>query len=145
MRSQIEKRWIFKAPFTANSMHFKQYVSTPDQAMRHYSKVHSDLFGDHFSCYEIPYLILQERVENNSEAKLCFLNKKFSHFCTGSTANSSIRHTLGEYSSKDLIQFGSMIIESLSENEEFILDGLLRVDIFKDNNGILVVNEIEGN
>ena len=139
-----QKRWIMKAPYTANSMHYKKMVNDPNEAMRHFSNVCVDMFGDHFTCYELPYLILQERVEDSSEAKLCFLNRNFSHFCTGSTAKTSIRHSLPGYTSQDLIEFGSEVLESLSGDNEFVLDGLLRVDIFKANDGRLVVNEIEG-
>jgi hypothetical protein len=135
-----ETRWIIKAPFTTNSQHFKHYVNTARETIQHIASVVRDLYSSHPSCYEINYLLFQERVTKNGECKLCFLNKQFSHFVSSTTT----RKSLPGYTQKDLISFAQKALESLRVHEDtFILDGLLRVDLFKSNEGKLVVNELE--
>jgi hypothetical protein len=86
------------------------------------------MYGKRPDCYEIPYFILQQRVDNNKEVKLCFLNREFSHFASiGRNAKS-----FDGFSTEDLVRFAKKVLDLLYEaNENFILDGLVRVDLFK--------------
>ena len=139
-------KYIIKAPFSTNSMHFKKFVTTSN-AMDYIVTVRNDIFGPRPTCYVIPYLILQERVDatlaNNKkvkEPKLVFLNGQFSHFC--STVGRSSINSLPGFSSDALIRFGETVLDLL-DRELFILDGLVRVDLFLSNEGTLVLNELE--
>lgn len=140
-------RWILKAPFTTNSQHFKRFVDSKDSARRHMNTVTKDLFvSSRPSCYEIPYMILQERVEENNEAKMVFLNRCFSHFVSGA----AVCQSLDGFSGNDLIQFGYRVFEILAGHPQFIMDGLVRVDVFLSNPPTddggerhIVLNELE--
>ncbi len=97
-------------------------------------------YGKRSRCYNIPYLMLQIRVENNTEVKLVFFNKKFCH-CANlpKTAKS-----LPSYSTEAIVQFCYEVLESLVPFEDiFILDGLVRIDVFESDDGKLMVNELE--
>jgi hypothetical protein len=89
------------------------------------------MFGLNPTCYEVPYLMLQVRVEKNKECKLCFLNKKFSHF----TSLLGTTQSYPGFSQDQLILFAYKALQSISHLNTFILDGLVRVDIFKSNSG----------
>lgn len=138
---------VIKSPFVTNSQYYKSY-SNGDSA-----SVMSSIKAAHFKMHNtspvesfiMPYVMLQERVvgldqtkpTTPPEPKLIFLNRKFSHFATKYLS-------LAPYSSNDLIAFASSTLDFLANNHpEFILDGLVRVDLFKSNKGDLVVNELE--
>jgi hypothetical protein len=127
-------RFICKAPFTTNGLHFKRYVDTPEDAVKHIEKVADDVFGFRPTCYEIPYMMLQVRVTNNKECKVCFLNKEFSHIISvGGTTKS-----FPGFNQEEVILFASNALKSICHLDNFILDGLVRVDIFKSNSGIVL-------
>jgi len=97
-----------------------------------------DNFGDSPRCYELPYMMLQERVNDNKEVKLVFLNGNFSHVA------SARKCSLPGFTTEDLVSFAKEMLELLrSSSNHCILDGIVRVDIFKSNSGHLVVNEFE--
>ena len=132
-------KWIMKAPFTTNSQHFKRYVDTVQDAMIHLNRVLRGIYFDK-ECYEIPYMLLQERAMDNSEVKLCFLDRKFSHILSSAGHPKS----LSGFSKTDLITFAYNTLQYISDRDDsFILDGLVRVDLFRNNEGKLVVNELE--
>ena len=134
-----------KAPYVTHSTYFKRYISTVSEGKSHIKNVCDNIYRRQCAiqghpCYEIPYMMLQQRVTNNDEAKLCFLNKKFSHFVSGSSTVQSFRG----YSQHDLILFAYQCLQSLANlSHIYIFDGLVRVDLFKDDQGLLVLNEIE--
>lgn len=135
--------YVMKAPYVTHALHFyRGCVSTPDDARRHMNSVSANLHGTGPStCYVIPYMILQERAICNAEVKMVFLNKQFSHTVSGL----NLRHSLQGYSRDELIEFGYQVLDELGNHPQFILDGLIRVDIFSDKaRGRLVVNEVEG-
>ena len=80
----------------------------------------------------------------NDEVKMVFLNKKFSHFSVDGK-NRAVKLSLQGYDRDELINFGLQVIQKVEErsNNACIVDGLFRVDVFKGNNGSLVVNELE--
>jgi hypothetical protein len=133
-------KFIMKPGFVTNSLHFKKYVSTAADVEAHLVRVMNDMYGDSPSCYELPYIMLQVRVTNNSEVKLVFLNKQYSHMV--SSGGRSIVKSLVGFSSSDLVAFATEALNLLPE-EDYILDGMVRVDIFRSNEGTLVVNEFE--
>ena len=143
--------WIIKSPFVAHSLHFQRsVVSTAKEAVAHVKNVWKDLFGHETlrSCYVVPYLILQERVLNNAESKLCFLNGKFHHFCTSSSVNlkQSFKDKLSKelISSTQIVEFATDVMTIFKNLEGNILDGLGRIDVFYDDtNQRMVVNEVE--
>ena len=145
MRNSQIKYWILKAPFTTNSQHFKSYVENSSDAFSAMNRVTRDLYHNSMpTCYEIPYMMLQERVKDNAEVKMIFLNFEFNHFA--STRGRNFVTRLPGYSEEDLIAFGYSVLEKLKSNnlgQVYILDGLVRIDIFKANSGELVLNEVE--
>ena len=72
---------------------------------------------------------------------MVFLGGKYHHTC--SFAERNICKSLCGFSHDDLVTFATDCIRSVSMHNEYILDGLVRVDIFKNNEGTLVVNELE--
>lgn len=54
-----------------------------------------------------------------------------------------MRLSLPGISREALIDFGTSIIKCISEYDEFIISGLVRVDIMVNNEGHLVLNELE--
>jgi hypothetical protein len=135
--------YIMKAPFVTNAQHFhSRKLCSVDAIMKHIRVVVNDISGVHRrpSCYVIPYMMLQKRLDNNSEVKLVFLDKKFSHIASMANTVKSFE----DYPQDKLAAFGYEVLSILSQYEEvFILDGLLRIDLFKTEDGKLVVNELE--
>jgi hypothetical protein len=121
-------RFIMKAPFVTNSQHFKRFVNVTDDARRHMNTVTKDFYGPgRATCYVIPYMILQERVEENNDVKMVFINSTFSHFISG---KSTWQHLPKKFnvSKEDVITFGTNILHTLKANHpHFIVDGLFRV------------------
>lgn len=137
-------KWIMKAPYTSNSKHFQKYVNTSEKAVAidHIKYVHRNLWGDRRpTCYVIPYMMMQERVMNNREAKLCFLGGKFHHFVV---AGCKRTRSFPGYSEKQIAEFAAGALRLLIGHDEFILDGLVRIDVFFNERGNkLEVNELE--
>jgi hypothetical protein len=46
-------------------------------------------------------------------------------------------------SNAELIEFADSAMDAIASHEAYIVDGLVRVDVFKNNTGKLVVNELE--
>jgi hypothetical protein len=85
--------------------------------------------------------MLQERVDNR-EIKAVYLNGTYNHMMTCTTGR--VVKSFSGYSNNDIISFGKRAISVVAATGQFITDGLVRVDIFKDSDGKLVVNELEG-
>lgn len=148
MNETANVEWILKAPFTSNSRHFKRYINSSLQADVHIAKIHSGFWGKekfnchHHVCYIIPYMMLQERVVDNGEVKMCFLGGVFHHFV--SIGNSGVRRKFSGYSETELVEFATAVMAALRGRNEYILDGLVRVDLFYNRReDRLVVNELE--
>jgi hypothetical protein len=135
-------KWILKAPFTTNSKYYKYYVNDAFSGINRMNAVVRDQTRTKPNCYIIPYMIFQERVTNNKEVKMIFLNRKFSHFVSPSARSSLITTSLQGFENVDLIRFGNEVVARLDE-DVYETRGLFRVDIFKSNHGNLVVNELE--
>lgn len=115
-----------------------------DSGVQHIQNIVDIFYRGKYSAhnhYIFPYVIMQERVIDNAEAKLVFCNKEFKHFYGQSSKNP---HSLSPFTSNDLVAFATTVLESLTCKESvFMIDGLVRVDLFKNNEGKLVVNELE--
>lgn len=123
--------FMMKAPFTTNSKYFKKpTVKNIGEAMAHIKKVMKEMEEDH--SFSVPYIMLQERVLKNKEAKLVFHNKQFHHFLP---ASSSIQCSFPGKSQLEVIAFATEALNSIAYREDFITDGLVRVDIFQNNEG----------
>ena len=146
--------FIIKAPFTTNSQHFKRYFdSRPDQDSNDMVKrilafvveVRDDIYDlrrrGHPTCYVIPYLMLQVKLWDKSEVKIVFLGGRFHHILSSSTK--SVVTKLINHKQIDVVKFAAHALQTLSSSKKFILDGLVRVDVFQDQNGKLVINELE--
>ena len=72
------RHWILKPPYSGNKQHFTFHVQNSYSKAVSYinKKVRKDIYASlPPACYEIPYLMIQEVVTKNNEAKLLFLNK----------------------------------------------------------------------
>jgi len=131
---------VMKAPNITNGLHYQRNVKDVSSALKHVYKVRKVMY-DSKTCYAVPYIMLQVRIVDNKEVKLIFLGGEFHHIMSCSMSNVVTR--LHGFCDNDLISFATAAIRHLSEHSEYILDGLVRVDIFKNNEGNLVVNEFE--
>jgi hypothetical protein len=84
--------------------------------------------------------MLQVRMIDNKEVKLVFVGNEFQYAMSCSVK--SVVMSLPGFSEGDLLLFAAKAIACISEHDEYIVDGLLRVDVFAYN-GRLVVNELE--
>ena len=85
----------------------------------------------------LPYVILQERVMTPHEVKVVFLGKSYLHIA-------SRKKNLKPFKSSHIVNFASKMLKEISMKlPHLICDGLIRVDVFKSNEGHLVVNEFE--
>ena len=110
--------------------------------MKHLVRVHNCMFGNiPGEGFKVPYVMLQEHVTSNAEVKVIFVNRQFSHCCN---LPRTVKSFGKSFSQNDVVAFAYQVLESISHLDElFILDGIVRVDIFKANDGRLVVNELE--
>ena len=76
------KKWIIKSPYSGNMLHFKYTVQDSVNATQLFAKTVLPKMNQGFS-YKLPYLMFQEKLDDAREAKLCFFNKSFRHFCSG--------------------------------------------------------------
>ena len=141
------KLWVMKAPYTSNSRKpFNQRnLATVNDIMKHIKCCVKYVYKyqkNQVNTFEIPYLILQEQVLiDKSEVKICFLNKCYSHIVMMSTGT---KRALGSFSEKQIVAFAYKALLSLKDMENtFVLNGLIRVDVFLSNANTLVVNELE--
>jgi len=132
--------WVIKAPFTTNceSVRFPKSFDSMKKYMRVLSQKY---YGN------IPYLMIQPCMYNRREYKVVALNGKplyIAHIATGYNKKSTggINKAFGDTDS--LLTFAGRAIEKFRTNAPFaITDGLMRVDIFQDATGTMVVNEFE--
>jgi hypothetical protein len=136
-------KWVIKAPYVTNRHKYHQYVNSLDSAQSHLLNITNDMFSPTAEYYSVPYVIMQEKVIQNVEVKVVFLNKKYSHIAMTSTG--STRKSHGPFTTETVVKFAERALHQLSCAMPgiAILDGLVRVDIFKSNQGQLVVNEFE--
>lgn len=75
-------KWIIKSPYSGNMLHFHHTVHDSVGATQFFTKTVIPKINQGV-CYKLPYLMFQEKLVDAREAKLCFFNKSFRHFCSG--------------------------------------------------------------
>lgn len=75
-------KWIIKSPYSGNMLHFKYTVHDSVGAVQYFTKTVLPKMNQGVS-YKLPYLMFQKKLVDAREAKLCFFNKSFRHFCSG--------------------------------------------------------------
>ena len=131
---------MLKAPFITNRNHFHSYPSDAESAVMNLKGIHNKIHVSK-ACFSVPYVMLQERAICNNEVKLVFLDGVYHHIM--SSTIKAVTMSLTGVTEGQIIQFATSVVQSLAGHEHYILDGLVRVDVFKDNEGELVVNELE--
>jgi len=132
--------WVIKAPFTTNSesVRFPKSYSS----MKNYMGILSRKYFGH-----IPYLMIQPCMYNRKEYKVVSLNNVPTYVATIATGKNKksgcgVNKSFGNTDS--LLSFAGEAIKRFRLNAPYaITDGLLRVDIFQDAKGQMVVNEFE--
>lgn len=145
-----DQKYIVKAPFVTNKQHYQSHASSFESIMTALNAVYADQHVkiSRRKCYEIPYMMLQCRVPDSTEPKLAFIGGQFSHFCghrKGTAGSRGVIKSLPSHSQQDIIAFAETVVTIMQHFDDLkvILDGLIRVDLFDDGKGKLVVNEIE--
>jgi hypothetical protein len=82
VEKNVKTKWIIKSPYSGNMLHFKYSVHDSAGAIQYFTKTVLPKM-DQGICYKLPYLIFQKKLADAREAKLCFFNKSFRHFCSG--------------------------------------------------------------
>ena len=135
-----------KAPFVTNSLYLKRYTADALSTVQAINNIRKDLLwldkARAPSCYLVPYVMIQPRVEDNREAKLVFIDRKFFHISSHSSR--LVVQKLPGITQEEMIDFATDALDALHDSgKSVILDGVVRVDILKGNDGRLVVNEFE--
>jgi hypothetical protein len=133
--------WVVKAPYVTNKQHFYGYGDTTEKVMARVKTYTTQMYQKTVNCYIVPYLLLQERVSKNKEVKVVFLRGQYSHIAS---IGQSTKQSHDPFTSDDVVAFAATALDVLKTNLQCsIVDGLVRVDVFKSNRGQLVVNEFE--
>jgi hypothetical protein len=130
-----------KAPFVTNRLHFHSYPDNAVEAFKHLQIVRKKIFGESRESSAVPYIMLQVRMKDNREVKLVFLGCQFQYVMSCSVR--TVVMSLTDHSDEELILFATNALQRISKHDEYIVDGLVRVDIFSNNDDNLVVNELE--
>jgi hypothetical protein len=126
--------WVLKAPFTTNCQ-FIRYCKDK-VAIENFIELATKKY-----LYILPYVMLQACMKNRKEYKVVVINQRAlylaNHHKKIGTSYSKFPHTA-------LLNFAENAVVQLKLNcPSTITDGLVRVDIFKNANDELVVNEFE--
>lgn len=132
-----------KAPFTTNS-HYVRFPKTIENVV---DIVKSAPHNQDVGYCQIPYLMVQPCMHNRKEYKVVMLN----HVPVYATTSSSNKRCSNGVN-KAFVQTNRMELYKFAEEQitEFklncpgaITDGLFRVDVMQNNDGKMVVNELE--
>jgi hypothetical protein len=134
-------KFVIKSAFVTNRNFYHFYVENDDLAVFNILDRVQRMMSENEECFAVPYIMLQERVVPVKEVKLVFLGGKFEYISSFDIA--TVQKSLPGFSDDDLISFATAAVQTVSAYDEYITDGLVRVDIFKNNEGKLVVNELE--
>ncbi len=127
--------WVVKAPWTTNC-DFVKYPKSESQVFRWLK----------FCCEEfyhiMPYIMLQACMSNRKEYKVIMLNREPVYLAESIGQN--IGKSFSLYPHLNLFTFAKRALDTLCERLPCVLsDGLVRVDIFRNKDGMFVVNEFE--
>lgn len=125
-----------KAPYTTNS-HYIRYPKTIDKVIDCIIVANKDLFG------RIPYVMLQACMQNRQEYKVVLFNQQ-SLFVAQNARRARPSKAFSKRPHYKLLEFAETVVQDLKVKcPDFLFDGLVRVDIFQNQNGDMVVNELE--
>jgi len=129
--------WVVKAPFTTNC-DFIKFCQTYDQILRALRAAEAR-FGD-----QIPYVMVQPTMFNRREEKVVLVNGKAFHVASQSMNKKSPHCHKFAMTNEELFEFAEEAVKTFKTRDpSFIMEGLVRVDIFCTRSGKLVVNEFE--
>ena len=129
-----------KAPTITNKQHYHSYPKNANEACRHLQTARNKIFETNES-FAVPFMMLQVRLDPVKEVKLVFMGGEFQYIMASGVSN--VYMSLKGHTTKQLIEFATSAIQRVSRHDEYILDGVVRVDLFQNNDGKLVVNEFE--
>lgn len=137
------KGFILKAPFVTNKLHFQKICKTLDEVIAKLIVVATENFSLEVKYIVIPYIMLQPTMSNTKEYKIVCVNGE-PHYEITQPRGGIV--TKAYENPETRRRFAKQAIQALHEAfpNRAILDGLIRVDIFCNNQGNLVVNEFEG-
>jgi hypothetical protein len=126
---------VVKRPYVTNTK-FPFFYTAFDSVVEHMHSTVEDIA--HRSIQEISYTMIQPRMANRYEAKVACFNGKAMYVAFRLRFGPSIG------ADSEVMPFAEFAINELQRNcRHAILDGLVRVDIFKNGSGKFVVNEFE--
>ena len=134
--------FIMKAPFVTNRLHYhSRILYNISDIIQHLCTVNRKMYITKES-FIIPYIMLQVKVACNNEVKVIFLDGEFNHIMSANISN--VVKSLPSFDKQQIIKFAADALECVSHHNQYILDGLVRVDIFEnDASKTMVVNELE--
>jgi hypothetical protein len=128
--------WVLKAPYTTNC-HYVRFCKTMHSVLNNLFIANIKLFGS------IPYVMLQACMKNRQEYKVVVFNEEV-QFVTANARRARPSISFSKRPHYKLIQFAQDAVQDLKKScPEFLCDGLVRVDIFQNENGDMIVNEFE--
>jgi hypothetical protein len=128
--------WVVKAPYTTNCQYIK-FAKTIGGVVDAIRNANDALF------YRIPYIMIQACMSNRKEYKIVVFNQIIQYIMV-EYKHSKPSKAFSKKPHKELFSFVYEAIQDLKNDcPAFICDGLVRVDIFQNKHGRLVVNEFE--
>ena len=141
-RFEAGTEFVMKAPFITNKCHFHCYPKTVVAMMSHVRGVLHKMYDQGVrGCFAVPYIMLQVRVKCNDEVKLVFAGGKFQF--TASFDIDSIKKRFRGVNDEELQAFGEDVLSTIAVHDHYILEGVVRVDVFRNCDCNIVVNELE--
>jgi hypothetical protein len=124
-----------KLPFTTNK-EFVKYCKSADKVMLNLALARKKYQGI------IPYAMIQTRMKNPRETKVVCLDGKVQYIAKNT---STIGRAISRPPHTELFAFVESAVQQLQEQREgaAITDMLVRVDVFKSQDGLFRVNEFE--
>jgi hypothetical protein len=128
--------WVLKAPYTTNS-HYIRFVKNITDVVQKIANANTELFST------MRYVMLQACMKNRKEYKVVMFDEKVQYL----GYNPYKRKNCFAFSKRPhekLFAFAQEALLDLKTScNDFISDGLVRVDIFINKSGDMVVNEFE--
>ncbi len=126
---------MLKLPYTTNK-EFVRYPMSVDKILSVFSTACAKYFG------QIPYIMLQPCMQNRKENKVVTVNGKALYISENKTKAGS-QYSFPPHHS-NLFTFAEHAVRELKiADPSFHADGLVRVDVFQNQVGELIVNEFE--
>jgi hypothetical protein len=126
--------WVVKAAWTTNSS-FRKYCHSIEEVLENL------ILGCTRFIDVMPYLIVQACMRNKREYKVVVLNK-IPRYLAESTSTKGVSFSSDPHDR--LFSFAKNAVSELCNVCPYVIsDGLIRVDIFQNETGCLIVNEFE--